>query len=252
MPASPSTFQKPTLDLSGDAGKGVAVPARRASEIPKSPKNAPADSGASSAPASGPSSDKGSASPKFKDTKKGGRSKTPPPSGSKASSGWFSGISNFIATKVNPEAKVAKLGVQMEAYFDKEKNRWVFPGETATEEAAIPSAPPIGPMPGSTPSSSSGGHPGAGPPGTHSAPGSISGSGSDPLAALMAPPPARAHATLMKKDPLSAMMAPPPRQGAMGARASSMGNVRKPPRPQFAVFKPNPQANPAPASEPTE
>lgn len=243
MPASPSSFQKPTLDLSGDAGKGLAVPARRASEKPRSPTSSSAD-GPSSAAASGPASDKGSASPKFKDTKKAGRSKTPPPSGSKASSGWFTGISNFIATKVNPEAKVAKLGEQMEAYFDEEKKRWVFPGETATEEAVIPSAPPTGPMPGSMPSSGSGG-----PPGTHSAPGSISG-GSDPLSALMAPPPVRAHAALMKKDPLSAMMAPPARSGLIGQRASSMGNVRKPPRPQFAVFKPAPQASPAP--EPTE
>jgi hypothetical protein len=200
---------------------------------------------------SGPSSDKGSASPKFKDAKKTARSKTPPPSGSKP--GWLSGfVGNFIAKKMNPEAKVAKLGDQMEAYFDKEKKRWVFPGETAAEEPTMPSAPPIGPLPGSTPSSSSGGPPGAmGLPGTHSAPGSISGGPVDPLAALMAPPPARAHAALMKKDPLSAMMAPPPmRPGMVGQRAASMGGAqRKPPRPQFAVFKPAPQANPAPAPE---
>lgn len=245
MPASPSTFQKPTLDLSGDAGKGVAVPPRRMSDKPRSPTAASASSASDGQPpSSGPSSDKGSASPKFKDTKKAGRSKTPPPSGSKSS--WFpSVIGNFIAKKMHPEAKIAHVGNEMEAYYDEETKRWVFPGETAADEPAIPSAPPIGPAPGSTPGSSTGGPPG--PPGTHSAPGSISTgtSAADPLAALMAPPPARAHAALMKKDPLSAMMAPPMRPGMPGQRAMSMGAQRKPPRPQFAVFKPAPQA-PAP------
>lgn len=245
MPASPSSFQKPTLDLSGDAGKGLAVPPRRVSDKSRSPTgSAPAVDGMSS----GPSSDKGSASPKFKDAKKTARSKTPPPSGSRSSS-WLSDlVGNYFAKKMNPEAKDANLGKQLEAYYDEEKKRWVFPGETAAEEPVMPSAPPTGPLSGSTPSSSSGGPPGAmGTPGTHSAPGSISGGPADPLAALMAPPPARAHAALMKKDPLSAMMAPPPmRPGMVGQRGASMGAQRKPPRPQFAVFKPAPQANPAP------
>lgn len=235
-PPAPAPFMKPTLDLSGDAGKSnldkkPLSPSRRASEhiAPKSPR----------ASGNGPGSDKGSASPKFKDTsKKGGRSKTPPPS--RSSSGWLTGLSTFIAAKMNPEAKVAKLGEQMEAYFDEEKKRWVFPGETQTEEAKIPSAPPIGPLPGSGPASSSGGGPpstGAPGPGAHSAPGSMAG-GDDPLAALMAPPASRAHASLMKKDPLSAMMAPPSRP-AYGQRSSTMP-AKRPPRPQFAVFKPAP------------
>lgn len=248
---SPSTFQKPTLDLSGDAGKsGLAQeksknePVSRGSEaLPRSPK----------AGGDGPSSDKGSTSPKFKDTKKTVRSKTPPPSGSKSSSGWFSGISKLITQKMNPDAKVAKLGEQMEAYFDEEKKRWVFPGETAAEEPTMPSAPPTGPMPGSTPNSSHGGL--LGPPGSQSAPGSISGgapASDDPLAALMAPPQTRAHASLMKKDPLSAMMAPPPRAGLYGQRAGSATTMRKPPRPQFAVFKPMAAQQAAPAEEPSE
>lgn len=250
-PASPSTFQKPTLDLSGDAGKsGLAQeksknePVSRGSEaLPRSPK----------AGGDGPSSDKGSASPKFKDTKKTARSKTPPPSGSKSSSGWFSGISKLITQKMNPDAKVAKLGEQMEAYFDEEKKRWVFPGETVTEEPTMPSAPPTGPMPGSTPNSTHGGPPG--PPGSQSAPGSISSgapASDDPLAALMAPPQSRAHASLMKKDPLSAMMAPPPRAGLYGQRAGPATTMRKPPRPQFAVFKPTAAQQAAPAEEPSE
>ncbi|GLD96445.1 hypothetical protein PINS_up005128 [Pythium insidiosum] len=226
-------FQKPSLDLSGmSASNPPPAPSgdehvRRSSESikPKSPRS----------PRDGPGSDKGSASPKFKDTKKSGRSKTPPPS--RSSSGWLSGLSSFIATKINPEVKVAKLGEQMEAYFDEEKKRWVFPGETPSDEPTIPSAPPTGPLPGSTPASSSGGPP-VGPPGTHSAPGSMAGSApDDPLAALMAPPTSRAHAALMKKDPVSAMMAPPSRP-MYGQRASTMPATRRPPRPQFAVFKP--------------
>ncbi|KAF4040695.1 hypothetical protein GN244_ATG07045 [Phytophthora infestans] len=183
---------------------------------------------------SGPSSDKGKASPKLK-AKKSGRSKTPPPSGSSKGSGWLSGLSSFIATKMNPEAKVAKLGEQMEAYFDEDAKRWIFPGEAAAEEPTMPSAPPTGPTPASAPGSSVG----VPPVGSNSAPGSISSGpapSNDPLAALMAPPPSH---MLMKKDPLAAMMAPPSRPGVYGARRGGSTAQHKPPRPQFAVFKPS-------------
>ncbi|CAH0520677.1 unnamed protein product [Peronospora belbahrii] len=183
----------------------------------------------------GPASDKGKASPMFKDTKKSGRSKTPPPSGSGKGSGWLSGLSSFIATKMNPEVKVAKLGEQMEAYFDEDAKRWVFPGESAPEETATPSAPPTGPLPDSAPGSSATGVP---PAGTNSAPGSISSGpapSNDPLAALMAPPPSR---MLMKKDPLAAMMMPPSHPGMHAVRRGNSTALRKPPRPQCAVFKP--------------
>lgn len=235
QPQAQPKFQKPSLDLSGDAGPSQFPndsPTRRASEMPRSPRS-PRSSDA-------PGSDKGSSSSKKSDEKKAGRSKTPPPS--RSSSGWLTGLSTFIAAKMNPEAKVAKLGEQMEAYFDEEKKRWVFPGETQGEEASIPSAPPIGPLSGSTPSSSKGGAPiGGGPPGsTHSAPGSIGGPhatpSDDPLAALMAPPARPSTAALMKKDPMAAMMAPPARP-MYGQRSSTMP-AKRPPRPQFAVFKP--------------
>ncbi|CAI5730882.1 unnamed protein product [Hyaloperonospora brassicae] len=182
----------------------------------------------------GPASDKGKADPMSDATKKPGRFKTPPHSNSGKGSGWLSGLSSFIATKINPEAKVAKLGEQMEAYFDEDAKRWVFPGETAPEEAAMPSAPPTAPRLGSAPGSSAAGLP---PTGTASAPGSISSgpAPNDPLAALMAPPPAR---VLMKKDPLAAMMAPPARPGIYGMHRSASMTQRKPARPQFAVFKP--------------
>ncbi|RLN37569.1 hypothetical protein BBJ28_00005692 [Nothophytophthora sp. Chile5] len=251
-PAPTAAFQKPSpLDFSGNAGNattlasqskvaGVAQLVEAAAMLPP-PHVAP--------PSSGPASDKGKASPKFKTVKKPARSKTPPPSSSSKSSGWFSGLSSFIATKMNPDAKVAKLGEHMEAYFDEENKRWVFPGETAAEEPAMPSAPPTGPLPGSAPGSSAAGPP---PSGTNSAPGSISGfaPSDDPLAALMAPPPPR---VLMKKDPLAAMMAPPSRPGLYGSQRGGSSVQRKPPRPQFAVFKPSPAAAaPAPDQQPSE
>ncbi|OWZ14722.1 COPII coat assembly protein [Phytophthora megakarya] len=213
------------------------------SAAPAGPTTATPDAAATS----GPSSDKGKASPKFKNVKKPGRSKTPPPSGSGSAkgSGWLSGLSSFIATKMNPEAKVAKLGEQMEAYFDEETKRWVFPGEKAAEESAMPSAPPTGPMPGSAPGSIAAGMP---PVGSNSAPGSMSSGpapSDDPLSALMAPPPSH---MLMKKDPLAAMMAPPSRPGMYGARRGGSTAQRKPPRPQFAVFKPS-AAAPGPSGD---
>nr|CCA13964.1 COPII coat assembly protein SEC16 putative [Albugo laibachii Nc14] len=186
---------------------------------------------------SGSPSDQGSPSQRPKDPRKKGRSKTPPPSSSRStsSSGWFSGLSSFIATKINPEAKVAKLGEQMEAYFDEEKKQWIFPGETVVEETTTLGAPPVGlnpagngpPVGGSAPTSSSGG--------------ACATDSNDPLAALMAPPMSRAHASLVKMDPLAAMMAPPKRHGLHASRAPSEGPQKKkamPPRPQFAVFKP--------------
>ncbi|KAG6958190.1 hypothetical protein JG688_00010618 [Phytophthora aleatoria] len=244
-PTARPAFQKPApLDLSGDMSSSsqpktlaAGLAAEMAASLPP-----PTDA----ATMSGPSSDKGRASPKFK-AKKSGRSKTPPPSGSSKSSGWLSGLSSFIATKMNPEAKVAKLGEQMEAYFDEDAKRWIFPGETSAEEPSMPSAPPTGPMPASAPGSSVG----IPPVGTNSAPGSISSGpapSADPLAALMAPPPSH---MLMKKDPLAAMMAPPSRPGMYGARRGGPTAQHKPPRPHFAVFKPSAAPAPSP-DEPSE
>ncbi|KAE9008059.1 hypothetical protein PR002_g16017 [Phytophthora rubi] len=231
-PTARPAFQKPApIDVSHDdsLSQPKALAAGLAAEVAASLP--PTDA----ATLSGPSSDKGKASPKFKSVKKPARSKTPPPSGSSKGSGWLSGISSFIATKMNPEAKVAKLGEHMEAYYDEDAKRWVFPGETTSEEPTMPSAPPTGPLPGSAPGSSATGAP---PPGANSAPGSMSSGpapSDDPLAALMAPPPTH---MLMKKDPLAAMMAPPARAGMYNARRGGSTAQRKPPRPQFAVFKP--------------
>ncbi|EEY61619.1 COPII coat assembly protein SEC16, putative [Phytophthora infestans T30-4] len=231
-PTARPAFQKPApLELPGDISS-LSQPKTLASGLVSEMAASlpPTDAAAMS----GPSSDKGKASPKLK-AKKSGRSKTPPPSGSSKGSGWLSGLSSFIATKMNPEAKVAKLGEQMEAYFDEDAKRWIFPGEAAAEEPTMPSAPPTGPTPASAPGSSVG----VPPVGSNSAPGSISSGpapSNDPLAALMAPPPSH---MLMKKDPLAAMMAPPSRPGVYGARRGGSTAQHKPPRPQFAVFKPS-------------
>ncbi|ETN24957.1 hypothetical protein PPTG_01118 [Phytophthora nicotianae INRA-310] len=244
-PTARPALQKPApLDLSGDTSSS-SQPKTLASDLAAEVAASlpPTDA----ATMSGPSSDKGKASPKFK-AKKSGRSKTPPPSGSSKSSGWLSGLSSFIATKMNPEAKVAKLGEQMEAYFDEETKRWIFPGEAAAEEPAMPSAPPTGPMPASAPGSGVGVPPVGS---TNSAPGSMTSGptpSNDPLAALMAPPPSH---VLMKKDPLAAMMAPPSRPGMYGARRGGSTAQHKPPRPQFAVFKPSAAPAPTP-DEPSE
>ncbi|CEG48280.1 Regucalcin gene promoter region-related protein (RGPR) [Plasmopara halstedii] len=229
-----SAVPKPApLDLSGgvkSSSEPKTVSANLAAELTASLPALDAST------VSGPASDKGRASPRLK---KSARSKTPPPSGSSKGSGWLSGLSSFIVTKMNPEAKVAKLGEQMEAYFDEDKKRWVFPGESA-EDSTMPSAPPpIGPVSSSAPGSNAAGVP---PIGTNSAPGSVSSGpapSDDPLAALMAPPPSY---RLMRKDPLAAMMAPPSRPGLY-----AHGSIpqRKPPRPQFAVFKPNSTSMPA-------
>ncbi|KAF4318751.1 hypothetical protein G195_007866 [Phytophthora kernoviae 00238/432] len=231
--AAPPSFQPPSDNegrsypemSSQPKTTGPGVTTEESVTLPPTPVDAAMNSG--------PASDKGKSSPRMK---KSARSKTPPPSNSSKGSGWLSGLSSFIATKMNPEAKVAKLGEQMDAYFDEETKRWVFPGEVVSEEPAMPSAPPTGPMPGSAPGSMAAGAP---PMGTNSAPGSMSSGpapSNDPLSALMAPPPSH---MLMKKDPLAAMMAPPTRATGYGIQRGGSAGQRKPPRPQFAVFKPS-------------
>ena len=143
------------------------------------------------------------------------RSKTPPASMGKTNHGpgWFSGIGDYIAQKMNPDAKVAKMGTKMDAYYDKEKKKWVFPGEDPSEEKAAPAAPPTDMSMGAPGSAPTGPTPPA---------------ADDPLAALMAPPASRLPSAL------SSMMAPPPSR--LGQARSGARN--KPPRPQYTTFKP--------------
>ncbi|KAF0698634.1 Aste57867_10728 [Aphanomyces stellatus] len=166
------------------------------------------------------------------------KAKTPPTSsssGSQKKGGWFSsislpslGLADAIRNTFDPvgEGKVVQLPKnEPEPYFDKEKNRWIFPGEENEADAAPPSAPPTS-FPATTPG---GGPPGSNPPGS-----ATPSMDSDPLAALMAPPP------MKETTPLAAMMAPPPRSMYGSQRSGSMNTKKTPPRPQFTVFKPNP------------
>jgi hypothetical protein len=92
--------------------------------------------------------------------------------------------------------------------------------------------------------------------GPQSAPGAMANAANDPLAALMAPPPMRTHATLMNKDPLAAMMAPPPARvpsmyggGSQRGRGMAGPGSGRPSRPQFKVFKPVASSTPAPQGD---
>lgn len=81
--------------------------------------------------------------------------------------GFFSAFKDKIIKWRNPDATVAIEGDSMQAYYDKEKKVWVFPGEDPDELAR-----PIGPPPVSTPK----------------APEPERPKNNDPLSALMAPP----------------------------------------------------------------
>lgn len=182
--------------------------------------------------------------------------------------GLMGSIRKGIIKWIMPNAVDAteNTGSKLEAYFDKQLNRWVFPGEDPQAVAPLP--PP--------PTSIGGGGSSAGPSGgaspafplasTGASSGNNSGSSSssaapahDPLAALMAPP-SRALPGIAYNgnnnngsedgggsDPLSMMMRPPPLRGlgssgnmstssssnlsgAAGAPPSKI-NVWKPPTP---------------------
>lgn len=119
--------------------------------------------------------------------------------------GWFRSTFTKI---LNPNATVADTGEEMQAYYDKERKVWVFPGEDPVEKAAPIAPPPTIPR------------------------------------KTDVPKPAEA-AQPQANDPLSAMMAPPnrrglPSRGPAQAPAPSVtaGGPPKMPPPQFAVFTP--------------
>lgn len=117
----------------------------------------------------------------------------------------------------NPDAHIADPGEEMQAYYDKERKVWVFPGEDPDEVAK-----PIGPPPK--------------PIGSASTPSTIPAlsqpSSNDPLAAMMAPP-QRAPSALRAR-PSSV-----PSPGSLSPYtplAAGINAVQSPP--QFMVFKP--------------
>ena len=128
------------------------------------------------------------------------------------------------------------IGGSLEAYFDKEKNRWVFPGEgAAAEDDPSSRPPPMTPVAPSALAKNEMAQPaGSSSYGASSSSGrSVGGNGSgagaeDPLAALMAPPSralshggggsypsalasAASSGKMGAEDPLAALMAPPVR-----------------------------------------
>jgi hypothetical protein len=121
-------------------------------------------------------------------------------------------IKDRIIKWQNPDAHIANPGEEMQAYYDKERKVWVFPGEDPDEVAK-----PIGPPPSmSTPSANQ-----APPPPSN-----------DPLAAMMAPP-QRAPSALRGRPPLTPSPASLPPYTPLAASATSNQSP-----PQFMVFKP--------------
>lgn len=154
-------------------------------------------------------------------------------------------------------------GSKLEAYFDKNLNRWVFPGEEAQAAAAL-APPPTGPLGGAAAPSNNSNSSG----GTTivtsfsnapAAPQSSSSSNDmDPLAALMAPPPRSMPSSqnlAADNDPLALMMRPPPVRSLPGSSAnSSSGNLASQntssssaPPPKYNVWKP--AAVPSPTAQ---
>jgi hypothetical protein len=127
-------------------------------------------------------------------------------------------IKNSVTKWLNPEATQADLGEQMQAYYDKSKKVWVFPGEDPAEVAK-----PIGPPP-TTPMALS------------SAPAPPAVIPNDPLAAMMAPPPRvisapRSRPSGMRPSPRSMPMHFP--SGMMPATPNAA--------PHFSIFEPKPE-----------
>jgi hypothetical protein len=86
---------------------------------------------------------------------------------------------------LNPDATEADLGEKMQAYYDKEKKVWVFPGEDPAELAKPIGPPPITPM------------------ATSSVPEQSRPPANDPLAAMMAPPQRKPRGRVTKASPSS-------------------------------------------------
>lgn len=145
-----------------------------------------------------------------------------------------------------PAPQHADVGEEMNAYFDKDTKRWVFPGQPAEEAtAAAPSAPPTASQLGA-PSSQPGEAAAAAPTPT---PGLDA---NDPLAALMAPPKAslgpRRHTAVGQGVRGGGPSGGPPSGGLSWAKStrpplSGGGAARSPfppPGGNFTVFAPKP------------
>jgi len=114
------------------------------------------------------------------------------------------------------------MGETMEAYYDKERKIWVFPGEDPAEVAAPLQAPPKNPSMGATPSPASKAEP----------------RNDDPLAAMMAPPKRGPRAKPgVRPSPSSMPVMFPP--GMMSPASQNYGGTA----PKIAVFQPKPSTD---------
>ena len=154
---------------------------------------------------------------------------------------------------MNPDAKIADTGEKMEAYYDKDLKRWIFPGDDPAEVAKPLAPPPIIPAKKTTEENGVGMQ-------TPSKP----NVNNDPLSFLMAPP-SRTPGSAIEKggDPIANLMAPPrgglprsshysePRVRSTSSRVASMNipaSARKPPgasdgkksAPSYVIFQPPP------------
>lgn len=114
----------------------------------------------------------------------------------------------------NPDAHIANPGEAMQAFYDKERKVWVFPGEDPDEVAK-----PIGPPPSASKPSTT--------------PGPVQpNNNDDPLAAMMAPP-QRAPSALRGRPPFT------PSPGSFQPNTpNAVGVTPLQSPPQFMVFKP--------------
>jgi len=142
---------------------------------------------------------------------------------SPSSRDWTFGLGKMITERLNPDAKIADVGGEMEAYFDKERKVWVFPGEDPDEKVKPPPPPPTAITPNKPEASATSN-----------------------------------DETKQKNDPLSTLMAPPQRTPAMlsrGNRTATPGMKMTPgmtpgvnmnaATPKFAVFQPKPTTSDA-------
>lgn len=103
---------------------------------------------------------------------------------------------------MNPDAAIADPGEKMEAYYDKERKRWIFPGDDPDEVAKPLAPPPIIPAKKETEEKD------------ESMQTPSKEVANDPLASLMAPPSRTPSAGIGKGgggggDPIANLMAPP-------------------------------------------
>jgi len=167
--------------------------------------------------------------------KKPEQPKTPAPS----SGSGLGGLKSWIIKKFNPDATECHLPENEEQpYYDKERKRWIFPGDDP-DEVSKPLAPPPTITPKANEESAAIATPKENTP-------------KDPLAAMMAPPSRvpsamKRSATVSKSTPSQyppGMMVPPGAGGPGGMLSppAISGGAAAPP--QFAVFTPKPTKEP--------